>query len=167
MNSTQAIYEGIKESGIDFIVSLPCANLKTLLELVEDDPEIRHIPVPREEEGFAIAAGAYMAGRKTAILMQNSGLGNSINVLTSLLKLYNIPILMIISHRGTYGEPICGQVPMGKATTKILDSIDLTYKKIDSPETARKIIPQATKLAQISQEATALLFDINYWTEGE
>ena len=112
MDSTDVIYNGIKEAGINFIVSVPCANLKKLLELIDEDEEITHVPVTREEEGFGICAGAYMGGMKVAILMQNSGLGNSVNVLTSLFKLYDFPILMIISHRGTFGEGICGQVPM-------------------------------------------------------
>ncbi|NYT18311.1 MAG: sulfopyruvate decarboxylase subunit alpha, partial [Methanobacteriales archaeon] len=86
MDSSQAVYQGIKKAGIDFVVSLPCVNLGKLMELVECDPEIKHIPVTREEEGFGICAGAYLSGKKPAILMQNSGLGNSVNVLASLYQ---------------------------------------------------------------------------------
>jgi sulfopyruvate decarboxylase subunit alpha len=79
------------EAGIDFVVSVPCVNLGKLMEMVECDPDIIHVPVTREEEGFGIAAGAYMGGKKPAILMQNSGLGNSVNVLASLFKLTSSP----------------------------------------------------------------------------
>lgn len=167
MDSTDVIYNGIKEAGINFIVSVPCANLKKLLELIDEDEEITHVPVTREEEGFGICAGAYMGGMKVAILMQNSGLGNSVNVLTSLFKLYDFPILIIISHRGTFGEGICGQVPMGKATTKILDSIDIFYEKVNHPAQSTEYIKRAWNMASISEEPIALLFDINYWTRCE
>lgn len=165
MDSTDVIYNGLKEAGINFIVSVPCANLKKLLELIDEDDEIIHIPVPREEEGFGICAGAYMGGMKPAILMQNSGLGNSVNVLTSLFKLYEFPIIMIISHRGTFGEGICGQVPMSKATTKVLDSLDIIYEKVDNPSESTEVIKKAWNLASISEEAIALLFDISYWNK--
>jgi sulfopyruvate decarboxylase subunit alpha len=167
MDSTDVIYNGIKEAGINFIVSVPCANLKKLLELIDEDDQRTHVPVTREEEGFGICAGAYMGGMNVAILMQNSGLGNSVNVLTSLFKLYNFPILMIISHRGTFGEGICGQVPMGKATTKVLDSLDIIYEKISLPSQSTESIKKAWNLSVISEEPIALLFDIKYWSRCE
>jgi len=166
LDSTDVIYKGIKDAGIDFIVSVPCANLKKLLNLVNDDKEIKHVPVTREEEGFGICAGAYMGGMKPAILMQNSGLGNSVNVLASLVKLYNFPILMIISHRGTFGEGVYGQIPMSKATTKVLDSLDINYYKVDDPNESREIVKKAWDLSYISEEPIALLFDINYWSRS-
>jgi len=166
MDSTDVIYNGLKEAGINFIVSVPCAKLKKLLELIDEDDDIRHVPVTREEEGFGICAGAYMGGMKPAILMQNSGLGNSINVLTSLMKLYNFPVLMIISHRGTFGEGICGQVPMSKATTKILDSMDFIYEKINYPNESTDKIKKAWNLASITEEPIALLFEISYWSRS-
>lgn len=166
MDSSDVVYNGIKEAGIDFIVSVPCGNLKKLLELVENDKEITHIPVNREEEGFGMCVGAYLGGMKPAILMQNSGLGNSVNVLTSLIQLYNIPILMIISHRGTRGEEIYGQIPMSKVTTKIFDVLNIMYEKVDNPEETTKIIKEAWDLASISEEPFALLFNNNYWKKG-
>ncbi|MGZ7160913.1 MAG: thiamine pyrophosphate-binding protein, partial [Methanobacterium sp.] len=81
MDSSEAVFKALKEAGIDFVVSLPCVNLGKLMEMVDCDSDITHVPVTREEEGFGICAGAYLAGKKTAILMQNSGLGNSVNVL--------------------------------------------------------------------------------------
>jgi sulfopyruvate decarboxylase subunit alpha len=166
VDSTDVIYNGLKEAGINFIVSVPCANLKKLLELVDEDEDIKHVPVTREEEGFGICAGAYMAGMKPAILMQNSGLGNSVNVLASLNKLYKFPILMIISHRGTFGEGVYGQIPMSKATTKVLDSLDIMYHKVDNPCEATATVKKAWNLAKISEEPIALLFDISYWGRG-
>jgi len=100
MNPSLAVYRGLKCAGIDFAASVPCVNLQALLDLVARDPDIIHIPATREEEGVGLCAGAWMGGRRTALLMQNSGLGNCINALASLDLLYGIPLLMIISHRG-------------------------------------------------------------------
>ena len=75
------LYEEIKKSGIDLILSLPCILLKGLLTLIDEKKEIQHIPITREEEGVGIAAGAYLGGKTPAILMQNSGLGNSVNAI--------------------------------------------------------------------------------------
>ena len=163
MDSTEAVYQALKEAGINFIVSIPCVNLGKLLEIVECDPEITHVPVTREEEGFGIAAGAYMGGMKPAILMQNSGLGNSVNVLASLYQLYKIPILMIMSHRGTEGEFMSAQVPMGKATPRILDALELPYFKPETPEEALDDIKKAWELAQSKGVPVGILLEITFW----
>ena len=136
MDSSEAIFDALKDTGIDFIVSVPCVNLSKLLNMIDEDEEIIHVPVTREEEGIGICAGAYLGGKKPAILMQNSGLGNSINALKSLTELYKFPLLMIMSHRGTEGENICGQVPMGESTPRILEAMDFKFFKPADPEAA-------------------------------
>jgi len=90
------LYEMIKDSGIDLILSLPCILLKGLLEEINKRQEIQNIPITREEEGVGIAAGAYLGGKTPALLIQNSGLGNSVNAIKSLLQLYKIPVVFII-----------------------------------------------------------------------
>ena len=163
MDSNEAVYNALKEADINFIVSLPCINLGKLLEMVECDPEIIHVPVTREEEGFGIAAGAYFGGKNTAILMQNSGLGNSVNVLASLYNLYKIPILIIISHRGTQGEPIIAQIPMGKATPDILKVLKIPYFNPETPKEAFETIKNAWNLAKTNGSGVAILLEISYW----
>lgn len=163
MDSSQAVFNGLRKAGIDFVVSLPCVNLGKLMELVECDPEIKHIPVTREEEGFGICAGAFLGGKKPAILMQNSGLGNSVNVLASLYQLYQLPILMIISHRGTEGEFMSAQVPMGKATPGVMDALEIAYINPKTSEEALKLIPEAWILAEAGAAPLGILLDINFW----
>ena len=114
------VVEGLRRCDIQVVVSVPCVNLKDLLVLLDKDPRIKHIPVTREEEGIGICAGAYLGGKRTAIVMQNSGLGNSINALASLDLLYGIPLLMLISHRGVEDEKVSAQVPMGTFSAPIL-----------------------------------------------
>jgi sulfopyruvate decarboxylase subunit alpha len=163
MDSTQAIYDGLKDVGIDFIVSVPCVNLSKLLNMIDDDPEITHIPVTREEEGIGICAGAYLGGKRTAILMQNSGLGNSINALKSLMELYEFPLLMIMSHRGTEGESIVGQVPMGESTPRILEAMDFRFFKPETPEAAYDAIRFSWELSEDEGKPVSILLEIKYW----
>ncbi len=163
MESSEIVYKSLKKAEIDFVVSLPCVNLGKVMEMVDCDPDIIHIPVTREEEGFGICAGAYLAGKKTAILMQNSGLGNSVNVLASLYELYRIPIIMIMSHRGTEGEFMNAQVPMGKATPMVLDALNIAYFNPKTPEEALKVIPQAFKLSIIGEAPVGILLEIPFW----
>lgn len=80
-----------------------------------------HVPVTREEEGVGICAGAYLAGARPVLVIQNSGLGNSLNALLSLTKFYQLGLLLLIGYRGRVGEErVAAQIPMGKATEKIL-----------------------------------------------
>ena len=163
MDSSEAIYNGLKDAGIDFIVSIPCVNLSKILDMLDEDDEITHIPVTREEEGIGICAGAYLGGKKTAILMQNSGLGNSINALKSLTELYNFPLLMIMSHRGTDGENIVGQVPMGQSTPRLLEAMNFKFFKPDTTEAAYEDIKLSWNLSEEEGLPVSILLEIKYW----
>ena len=163
MDSTEAIYYGLKDAGIDFIVSVPCVNLTKLLEMIDEDENIIHVPVTREEEGIGLCAGAYLGGKKTALLMQNSGLGNSINALKSLTELYKFPLLMIMSHRGTEGENICGQVPMGQSTPLILEAMDFNLFKPETPAEAYEDIKSSCELSLKEEKPVSILLEIKYW----
>lgn len=162
MNPSLAVYRGLKRAGINFATSVPCVNLQELLTLVENDEEIIHLPVTREEEGVGICAGAWMGGRLPALLMQNSGLGNSINALASLDMLYGIPLLMIISHRGGKDEPIIGQVPMGQLTVPLLDAMKIRHYS-PGPETTEETVARAWKNAAEERRPAAVLLDLDFW----
>ncbi|WP_407454001.1 sulfopyruvate decarboxylase subunit alpha [Methanobrevibacter sp.] len=163
MDSSEAIFDALKDIGIDFIVSVPCVNLSKILNMIDDDEDIIHIPVTREEEGIGLCAGAFLGGRKPAILMQNSGLGNSINALKSLTQLYEMPLLMIMSHRGTEGESICGQVPMGKSTPRLLEAMNFRFFKPGNPEGAYEDIKEAWDLSVEEGKPVGVLLEIKYW----
>ena len=163
MDSSEAIFDALKDVGIDFVVSVPCVNLSKILNMIDEDDEIIHVPVTREEEGIGICAGAYLGGKKPAILMQNSGLGNSINALKSLTELYEMPLLMIMSHRGTEGESICGQVPMGESTPRILEAMDFKFFKPGTPEGAYEDLKEAWDLSVEEGKPVSILLEIKYW----
>ncbi|MFX1339476.1 MAG: sulfopyruvate decarboxylase subunit alpha [Promethearchaeota archaeon] len=156
------LYETIKVSGINIIMSVPCIMLKGLLKVIDQRNEIEHIPVTREEEGIGIAAGAYLGGRFPAILIQNSGLGNSINAIKSLLELYKIPVVLIMSHRGTEEDNIIAQYPMGQITLKLLKCIDIKYYVIETSEKINQI-EKLVKKSQISKKSIALILTRSLW----
>jgi len=164
MNVDIALYESIKTSGIDLILSLPCILLKGILEEIEKRHEIQNISLTREEEGVGIAAGAYLGGKTPAILMQNSGLGNSINAIKSLLQLYNIPVIFIMSHRGVEGEKILAQIPMGKLTPSLLDLLNIKKFIINSLDDI-KIIKKAVDLSRKTKNSVGILLKRNLWRE--
>jgi sulfopyruvate decarboxylase subunit alpha len=161
-NPSEAVYRGMKRAGVDFVASVPCINLQELLSMVDADLEIKNVPATREEEGVGICAGAYLGGKKPVLMMQNSGLGNSINALASLNSLYKIPLLMIISHRGGKGETIVGQVPMGKLTPKLLDAMEIPRFSPSLAE-AEETVARAWEAAQADGTPAAVLLDIEFW----
>ncbi|MFX1313469.1 MAG: sulfopyruvate decarboxylase subunit alpha [Promethearchaeota archaeon] len=162
MNIDLKLYETIKSSGIDLILSLPCIMLKDLLNIIEEEKEIQHIPITREEEGVGIAAGAYLGGKTPIILMQNSGLGNSVNAIKSLLQLYKIPVVFIMSHRGAEGEKILAQIPMGQLTPHLLDLLDIKKFIIDSPQKI-KDIEKAVNFSKKSLQSVGILLKKQLW----
>jgi len=156
------VYEGMKDAGIDFVASVPCVYLKDLLDLISADKDIVHVPVTREEEGVGICAGAFMGGKRPALLMQNSGLGNCTNALASLDLLFGIPLLMIISHRGVEGERVSAQAPMGRITQPLLNAIDIPFYKPPAGK-ARIAVKRAWDHAEREGVPSGVLFPVAFW----
>ena len=156
------LYEAIKNTGINLLLSVPCIMLKGLLEVIEEKKEIQHIAVTREEEGVGIAAGAYLGGKLPAILMQNSGLGNSINAIKSLLELYKIPVIFIMSHRGAEGEKIIAQMPMGQITIDLLKLLTIEIYILNSPGNIKNIIKAVDK-AKKTKKPIAIILKRTLW----
>lgn len=154
MKPSEKICTGMEEAGIDFVCTLPCGKAKKTIELVEK--KLPSYKITREEEGVGICAGAYLAGKKPAIFIQNSGIGNSINALKSLNEVFSIPLLILASHRGGPEENISAQVPMGEATKPVLDSLEIHYYE-PQLSNLRKIIKEATNHAFKEQEPVTVL----------
>ena len=159
------IVDALIAGGIDLVCSLPCNMLAGIIRIIEDRQDhITHISLTREEEGVGIAAGAYLGGKRPAILMQNSGFGNSINALLSLTRFYEMPLLIMMSHRGGKGEKIAAQIPMGDAIIPLLETLEIEYCCISK----RSEIPSITKFAAdaISNSSImAILLEQELWDE--
>lgn len=122
----------LKTNGVDFMCTLPCDRIKFLLERVEK--ELFHIPLTREEEGVGIAAGIALAGKRPAMFVQSSGIGNMINALLSLTGFYELPLALFVSQRGIYKEGIAAQIPMGERLPEILKGAGIACSTISTAD---------------------------------
>lgn len=127
-NPEQELLKILGEAGVDFTASLPCEKIKVLLEMVERSSF--HVPLTREEEGVGICAGAALSGKRPAMFIQSSGIGNMINALLSLTQFYELPLAVFVSQRGIYKEKIAAQFPMGRRLPAILRGAGIGYSLI-------------------------------------
>ena len=127
--------EPARALGFDFYSGVPCSFLTPLINRVISDPQLHYVGAASEGEAVAIAAGAWLAGRKTVVMCQNSGLGNTVNPLTSLNWPFRIPSLLIVTWRGQPGlkdEP--QHELMGQVTAQMLDVMRVPHAPFPSAE---------------------------------
>lgn len=155
--SSQLIYDSLKSNGTRLVSALPETWLVHLIRMAEDDPEMTLVRLAKEEEGVGISAGAHLAGVKSAMLMQNHGFLASINGIVSLAHLYHIPLLMLISYRGEFGELDPWQTQGGGVTLPLLDSLGIPYDRLDDPSHVTRRIHKAQALADAALKPVALL----------
>lgn len=136
-NPEEKLLAILRDAGVDFTASLPCEKIKVLLEMV--GRLFFHVPLTREEEGVGICAGAALSGKRPAMFVQSSGIGNMINALLSLTQFYEFPLAVFISQRGIYKEKIAAQFPMGRRLPTILRGAGIRYSFIRSEGDFRTI----------------------------
>jgi sulfopyruvate decarboxylase subunit alpha len=154
---SQIVYDALKACGVRLLSVLPETWLVHLVSLAEEDPEMVLVRLAKEEEGIGISAGAHLAGVKSALLMQNHGLLASINGIVSLAQLYRIPLLMLVSHRGGFGEEHPWQTEGGGVTEPVLDALRIPYLSLETPDHVAARVRQAQVLAEASLRPVALL----------
>jgi len=155
--SSRAIYDALKACGIRLISTLPETWLVHLIRMAEDDPEMILVRLAKEEEGVGISAGAHLAGVRSAMLMQNHGFLASINGIVSCAQLYRIPLMMLISYRGEFGERDPWQTEGGGVTEDLLRSLRIPFSFLDRPDHVASRIAKAQTLALSSNKPVALL----------
>ncbi len=132
---------GLHAAGSRHVIYVPDNPLSHVLRILREQfPDVRTTLATREEEAFGIAAGLYLGGARPTVMLQSSGLGNSLNAITSLVLPYKIPMLIIISMRGDAGEWNDAQVPMGRAVRPICDAIGVPHVTAETPETTAETI---------------------------
>ena len=134
--SSKEIVSGLKEIGIDFISSLPSNNLVSLIHDIMNDPDFMHVPVANETGCIGLCYGAYLTGKKPAFVAQNSGLLMATYALMDSIYWFgNFPLLMVIDHRGDFGDPSGWNfVGYGLQIPKILESFQVPYMIVREPE---------------------------------
>ena len=150
------IFRLFKEQSIGLVAYVPDAGHAALIRACQADPAIRAVPLTTEEEGIPLAAGAYMGGQKSAILMQSSGTGNCINML-SLAATCQFPLLMLVTMRGEWGEFNPWQLPMGQSAQKALEVAGMIVQRADRPDEVYPTVSAAARMAYNSQAAVAVL----------
>ncbi len=132
MMKSSEFLEKLESHGFDFFAGVPDSILKGLVSSLMGRRNDDYIPAVREDDALGMACGAYLAGRRPVVLMQNSGLGTSLNALTSLHLIYRTPCLLIISWRGFGGVDAPEHLVMGEACTRILDDIRIPHRVFDA-----------------------------------
>jgi len=155
IEAARQILAGLKEAGINLVASVPDINILQVINLLYEDKEIAHVPVGREEEGIGVCTGAYLAGKQTAILMQNGGLMNSCNGLTTTALQFGIPILLLIYYAGDMGDNAFHM--LGLNTEPVLQSLGIKYTVMRDPAKVKQEIAGAVIGAQSSKRPVALL----------
>ena len=160
MKISQEIISNLKKGGADFFLSVPCKLLANMITILEDDKDVYYSAIPREEEGMGICAGAYLGNKLPCIMMQNTGIGNSVNSIVSLLQLYQIPVVFLISYRGTSGEPVGAQAGMASITEEILDTLRIPMLHCNTERDLEKI-STFTNHAKVVEGPVAILCNFN------
>lgn len=149
------ILEGLKEAGIDLIATLPDINLTELLRLIEADGDVNHVPLCREEEGIGICTGAYLVGKRCALIMQNGGLYNSVNGIVSTLLHYQIPLLLLIYYAGDIGDRTFSTT--GAMTEPILEALGIRTYILREPGDVKDLIRRTQILTLDYKRPVAIL----------
>lgn len=154
---SQRMLDALAAERVEFLPFVPDGVLAPLLVLAAERTEFTLLPLTREEEGVGVAAGVALAGRRTALLMQTSGMGNCLNAIGSLVMAQDIPLLMVVTERGGIGETVSTQIPFGGALRRVLAAMGITCVELDDAAEIPVVVPGAVELAEISRVPVVLL----------
>jgi sulfopyruvate decarboxylase alpha subunit len=150
------VYRVLKDAGIRQVAMVPDAGHSRLIRAFDADPETRLVTLTTEEEGVAMLAGAWLGGQRGVLLLQSSGVGNCINML-SLPNICRMPLLMLVTMRGDWGEFNPWQIPMGQGTRASLEAMGVIVTRADEPHLVASTVQGAANLAFNTWRPTAVL----------
>lgn len=151
-----AVFTRLKEAAVRQVFYVPDAGHSCLIELCGEDPDMIANVLTTEEEGIALAAGAWLGGDRSCLLMQSSGVGNCINML-SLAEIGRFPLLMLVTMRGEWHEFNPWQMPMSRATPASLESIGVSTVRVEACEEIADVVASAADLAYRADQRIAVL----------
>ncbi len=162
MSVNKKIADDLVANNISFVTTVPCKQLAGVIEEIDRHEQILHVPSNNENEGMGLCAGAFMGGKRPAIIMQNTAIGVTINTLATLIQFYRMPLPMLISYRGELREPVACQVEMAVHTKALLAQLHIpTYhfhKKSDVDE-----LDTILKYTFMCNKPVAILTDASFW----
>jgi sulfopyruvate decarboxylase alpha subunit len=151
-----AVHGALGELDVRQVAYVPDAGHKRLIALCAGDPGMRSVPLTTEEEGVALLAGAWLGGQRGVLLMQSSGVGNCVNML-SLTQACRFPLLMLITMRGEWGEFNPWQLPMGQRVRQTLELCGTIVQRLDDDGRAADTVRAAGVIAFEGQMPVAVL----------
>jgi len=151
------VAEALVAAGINFICTLPDWNMARLIERITQENSWIHVRLAREEEGVGICAGAYLTGKTPALAMQNGGLLNSANGLTTTSLQFGIPTLLVVYYAGDINTRYCSTV--GDVTEPVLHALGIRYYVLREREAVMRTITGATVLTMDSRRPVAVLLN--------
>ena len=152
----ETIHGVLRDSGIAAVSYVPDAGHAELIERCQADPAISAVVLTTEEEGVALAAGGWLGGMRTALLMQSSGVGNCVNMF-SLVRTCSMPFLTLVTMRGEWGEANPWQVPMGQLTPRVLRESGFVVLRVDDVGSLAATVRSAATLAFDGGQRVAVL----------
>jgi sulfopyruvate decarboxylase alpha subunit len=153
---SQDLHALLRQQRVRQVSFVPDAGHTALIRLCESDTDMRAVRLTTEEEGIALAVGAWLGGDKSVLLMQSSGVGNCINML-SMLSVCQIPLTMLVTMRGDWAEFNPWQVPMGRAAKAVLEEMGVLVYRADREEDILPVAEGALRLAYNTLRPTAML----------
>ena len=150
------IFGTLRQAGVTQAAYVPDAGHSRLIQLLHGDSEVQATVLTTEEEGIALAAGAWLGGARAVLLTQSSGVGNCVNML-SLMSACRFPLLALVTMRGEWAEFNPWQIPMGQATPAVLQAMGVTVLRLDRPEEAGEVVSAAAALAYDGDQQVAVL----------
>src|SRR5262245_57578990 len=150
------VHDVLKAAGVTHMSYVPDAGHASLIDLCAADPEVTATVLRSEQEGVALAAGAWLGGKRSVLLLQSSGVGNCINM-RSLMTIARFPLLMLVTMRGEWAEFNPWQVPMGRATEPALNAIGVRTFRAETAEDLVEIAGSAATLAYEADQQIAVL----------
>lgn len=157
---------GLREAGIDFVSGLPDGWQRPLHELVEADPDIQYVPACNEGAGFSVCAGAWLGGKKSALIMENSGLRVASEYIARISLGTGVPVLLMLSYRGDVGETEHWGIPHGIVVEPLLKALRIPYLVIREPDRLRSAIVRAQRIAEAQLHPAAVLVSGDCVWEG-
>lgn len=155
---TGAAFAALLEAqGYDFFTGVPCSMISSLIATLEAHPRLPYVPAVREDVAVGLAAGAWLAGRRPMVLMQNSGLGTSLNALVSLSLMYRLPALLLVTWRGHGGTDAPEHLLMGEISPSLLEMIRIPHRVLSAKTLADDIAWGRTESERLSQPVALLL----------
>lgn len=159
MSWEEELVEALKNNGVNFIAYLPDSALWPLIQLVKSDEWFDVHLVSREEEAIGILSGAWLGGRKGALMCQTSGLANSFNAIAGVSKAWGLPFIGLVTHRGGLGEHNLAHVPAGYSMPRLLDEIGIRNHSLDGLADAKQITEMSIQTAFSTEEPYVILLE--------